>query len=436
MALRGCGVDPVGRALVESLKPPGVHPIRAPDLLVLSPEGELLGRAPFNADVVETLRVLRSCLAARPDLAPIELPEVVYDVKDPAQRALVRLEERWQAGERAELIGPSRWWLDRFGGAWEHGTVTARYWLGVALYHKGQHQEAREHWTAVAQEYPNHPLKHRAIYNMLDFSNWLLPQHPDIRGALPEASGPIVVPDLACRDLNLARVTEELTYRVSASGLPMVRIPEGRFTMGGQPAYFQRELPLRQVTISRPFWIAAWPVTRELWRGFRPEDFPERRAAADLPIIVSFDDARNFCRFLSELDGVMYRLPTEAEWEYAARGGMEGAPFPWGHEPVDEKRCNYRHSSGVPVASYPPNDYGLFDMVGNVPEWCQDVFLEDAYALTPEEVVDPVVLQEGAGDHVTRGGLAGLEFCHLMCRNALRLTGPKAGIRVVAEDNP
>ena len=381
--------------------------------------------------------MLRRCLAARPDLAPAELPEVIYDVADPAQRALARLERRWQAGERQKLIDSLRSWLDSFGGTWEHGTATARYLLGVAFYHQGELSQARSLWTAVVEEHSNHPLKHRAIYSLLDFSNWPLPSHSDLRTVAPPqhaADHPIVVPDQARRDRNLMQVEKDPSYRWVGGELPMVRIPSGRFRMGGQPAYFPRELPLRTVTISRPFWMSAWPVTRSLWAKFRPQDFAEQSTAKDLPVTVPFKDARRLCDFFSELDGSSYRLPTEAEWEYAARGGLEGAPFPWGHEPVDENRCNYQYSGGVPVASYPPNGYGLFEMVGNVAEWCQDCYVEDAYAQTPEEVVDPLVTHHESLDHVTRGGFPGLEFCQLMCRNAIRLSGPRAGVRLVVND--
>jgi formylglycine-generating enzyme required for sulfatase activity len=246
------------------------------------------------------------------------------------------------------------------------------------------------------------------------------------------------VPDPALRARNLEQMRRDPRYVWTRSGLPLVRIPAGTFTMGGDPAFFDRELPVRRVTISRPLYVAAWLTTRQLWRRLRPELVPTPKdpLADELPIgRTSFADAQAFCAMLSEIDGLAYRLPTEAEWEYASRGGLESAPYPWGHEPADSSRCNYLHSGGVPVASYPPNAFGLFDTVGNFLEWTMDVYREDTYSLTPHEVSDPLVTEGETGNRVTRGGPAGLPFCRFMCRNAFRMRTPEAkgfGFRVVA----
>ena len=102
------------------------------------------------------------------------------------------------------------------------------------------------------------------------------------------------------------------------------------------------------------------------------------------PVVgVTWDDAAAFCRWLTQVTGVEHSLPTEAQWEAAARGGLTGQLYPWGDEAPDAGgvlRANLRHDGTArdgfpftaPVGSFPPNGYGLFDMAGNVAEWCLD----------------------------------------------------------------
>ncbi|MFG0273990.1 MAG: formylglycine-generating enzyme family protein [Phycisphaerales bacterium] len=119
----------------------------------------------------------------------------------------------------------------------------------------------------------------------------------------------------------------------------------------------------------------------------------------DYPVVhVSFEDAQAYCAWLGA------RLPSEAEWEYAARGGLEGKVNAWGDEPIDATRANTwqglfpaqntaddGYTRAAPVRSYPPNGYGLFDMAGNVWEWCTDLYRPDAYALRIEALRDGAV---------------------------------------------
>ena len=429
------GVDPVGRSLISFFHL-GQNPMRAPDLIVLSPEKALLGRLPFDARAETTLDFLQGILASHPELASGPTAEIVYQNEDPAQRQFAKIEARWQAGERAELIESLEQWLNIHGNQWTHGDASVLYMLGVGYYHKGQLEQAAEYWRTVQEQYPNHPLRHRALYNQLDPKNWPMPLHRDIRQASQSTDkriSSIHVPNPTLRNHHLSMVKQHSRYRQFTKEMPMVLIPRGTFTMGGQPAYFARELPLRTVHISRSFWMSAWPVTRADWSKFRPNDFPiSDSLAAALPVAVSFEEASDYCQFLSDVSGLPYRLPTEAEWEYAARGGLEGMPYPWGDEPVDESRCNFKWSEGVPVGSYAPNGYGLFEMVGNVAEWCQDDYLENAYALTDAVVTDPLVKTNSKTLRTARGGFPGVSFNRYWCRNALRLSGPiKAGIRLV-----
>lgn len=105
------------------------------------------------------------------------------------------------------------------------------------------------------------------------------------------------------------------------------------------------------------------------------------------PVVgVSWDDAVAFCNWLTQVTGVSHSLPSEAQWEAAARGGLTGQPYPWGAEAPDAGevyRANLRHDRTArdgyrftgPVGSYPANGFGLFDLAGNVSEWCLDLYV-------------------------------------------------------------
>ena len=135
--------------------------------------------------------------------------------------------------------------------------------------------------------------------------------------------------------------------------------------------------------------------------------------APQQPVVgVSWHDAGAFADWLSKITGERYRLPTEAEWEAAGRGGLTGQAFPWGNQPPDEDGrfpANYNPNPydkdgftyAAPVGSFPPNGYGLFDMAGNVAEWCGDWYEATYYARSPYQ--DPEGPPTGTY-RVIRGG--------------------------------
>jgi len=172
----------------------------------------------------------------------------------------------------------------------------------------------------------------------------------------------------------------------------MVRVPEGWFQMG-HPQGFDSERPVHRVWVDA-FSIAVFQVTNTDYARFlaetqtsAPPFFADTKFSHPRqPVVgVSWFDATAYCEWLTQQTGRGYRLPTEAEWERAARGGIEGCLYPWGDAPP-QSRAGYdtRWLTGPePVGGTPPNAFGLFDMCENVHEWCSDWFAADYYATSP-----------------------------------------------------
>jgi len=173
----------------------------------------------------------------------------------------------------------------------------------------------------------------------------------------------------------------------------LVRIPATWFLMGSDRGQ-DCERPIHRVWIDS-FLLAATQVTNAEYGRFlrsmpaAPPPFwndhkfnhPKQPVAG-----VSWHESVRYCEWLSSLSGRNFRLPTEAEWECAARGGLEQKQFPWGDEPP-QSLPNYaaRWLTGPePVARYAPNAYGLYDICDNVHEWCSDWYDPKYYAVSPE----------------------------------------------------
>jgi len=199
----------------------------------------------------------------------------------------------------------------------------------------------------------------------------------------------------------------------------MLLIQPGSFTMGIPEAESKREKtedwdqqarPQHQVTIRRPFLLGKYPVTRgeyaEFVRETNREWEPPKFAQTDRhPVVnVSFDDAAAYADWLSQRSGHCYRLPSEAEWEYACRAGT-GTTRYWGDRP-DRKLANFEGKSTTAVGAYPPNPWGLHDMLGNVWEWVADAW-HDNYDGAPADGL--AWTSDGdSGRRVLRGGAWGL----------------------------
>ncbi|HEX2853376.1 MAG TPA: formylglycine-generating enzyme family protein [Opitutaceae bacterium] len=239
---------------------------------------------------------------------------------------------------------------------------------------------------------------------------------------------------LACVSFAFLSVThaqpDARTTSANHLGLKLVRIPAGSF-VGGSPATEKERSPnetQHAVTITQPFWLSATHVTVAQFETFVRESghrtaaetqgyaygawsvetngwtkLPEGswknpgfKQAGDHPVVcVTWNDARAFCFWLSAKEGHTYRLPTEAEWEYACRAGGTTA-YPWGENPDDGKgwaNCSGQETAALftlfpaftwpdgfqhtaPVASFRANAWGLHDMIGNALQWCGDWYAE------------------------------------------------------------
>ena len=190
--------------------------------------------------------------------------------------------------------------------------------------------------------------------------------------------------------------------------LEMVLIPAGTFVMGSPTSEEGREdvETQHEVTITKPFYMGKYEVTQEQWEVVMGNNPSSNKGAKTAVTDLSWEDCQEFIKNLNEKTNGGYRLPTEAEWEYACRAGTTTS-YSIGDE-ISKGDANYGNSdwsdnwNGIkPVAlgSYKPNPFGLYDMHGNVWEWC-----EDWYADYPAgAVTDPTGLETGE-DRVLRGG--------------------------------
>jgi len=184
---------------------------------------------------------------------------------------------------------------------------------------------------------------------------------------------------------------KEITYYKNSIGMKFVKIEPGEFLMGSPANEGGRsdDEKQHQVTIRKRFYLGATEVTQDQWRAVMGTTVRQQRDKAnpEWPLCgeegscpmyyVSWQEAVEFCKKLSEKEGRTYRLPTEAEWEYACRAGTSGR-----YAGKLEDIAWYFGNSGSkthPVAAKKPNAWGLYDMHGNVWEWCQSAYKEYPY---------------------------------------------------------
>ena len=220
------------------------------------------------------------------------------------------------------------------------------------------------------------------------------------------------------------KVGEITEIKIGKDGAPMILIPAGEFQMG-RNSISNDEKPVHTVYVDA-FYMDKYEVTNAQYRKFvkatghrEPEGYgyvngkfqsefkplsDKNFNGDDQPVLcVSWGDAKAYAEWAGK------RLPTEAEWEKAARGGLSGKKYPWGDEEPDVDgtyRANYRgegdgYEYAAPVGSFAPNGYGLYDMAGNVWEWCADWYDESYYWNSPGS--NPTGPGPGAS-RVLRGG--------------------------------
>ncbi len=197
---------------------------------------------------------------------------------------------------------------------------------------------------------------------------------------------------------------ETLTFKVGNSSFKMVKVDGGTFTMGNNSGKSD-EMPTHEVTLSSYYigetevtqavWVAAMGINRSFYKGYK------------LPVDdLLWDESLEFIDRINVLTGYRFSLPTEAQWEYAARGGKESKGYTYaGSDDINEvawyrDNCSSDVSWTLEVATKQPNELGLYDMSGNVAEWCMGSHAR--YPSTPQ--VDPVYMNEGSDFRVFRGG--------------------------------
>jgi len=218
---------------------------------------------------------------------------------------------------------------------------------------------------------------------------------------------------------------------VNSVGMRMVRIEPGSFTMGSASGGDFDERPVHKVNITRAFYLAATEVTNAQYERFDPRHAALRGRLGfsgrddEAVIFVSWSEAGAFCEWLSKKEGRPCRLPTEAEWEYACRAGS-GTAYHTGDKLGGEFHKNVRVSwfpdrrgtgeeaAALSVGKTPPNAWGLYDVHGNVEEWCHDWYGPYEGA----EQSDPLGRQDG-DFRVTRGGSHGTTLEYLRSANRM-----------------
>ncbi len=201
--------------------------------------------------------------------------------------------------------------------------------------------------------------------------------------------------------------------------IDMVRVEAGTFTMGATPEMenpWDGEKPTHQVTLTNDYYIGKYEVTQALWKAVMGNN-PSNFKGDNLPVeMVSWDECQEFISKLNSITGKTFRLPTEAEWEYAARGGKKSRGYQYSGSNNLADVAWYEDNSGSKthaVGSKQANELGIYDMSGNVWEWCQD--WKGSYSSSSQ--VNPTGANSGSNRVYRGGGWSGnARYCRSSCR--------------------
>jgi formylglycine-generating enzyme required for sulfatase activity len=223
---------------------------------------------------------------------------------------------------------------------------------------------------------------------------------------------------------NRTHASESEFFNVRGVPFEMVFVEGGSFMMGcdtNSVRCIRDEVPMHRVTLS-DFYIGKSEVTQLLWQAVMGNN-PSKLKGDHLPVeLVSYKDCQTFIKRLSEITGRQFAMPTEAQWEYSARGGNKSRGYKYsGSNDIDAVAWYSGNSGGRPrrVADKLPNELGIYDMTGNVFEWCSDWYNEKYYESSPEE--SPTGFALGTF-RVFRGGSwrNTPQFCNVTRRNYIR----------------